>query len=186
MIKKVSKKAPVKGGFSYKKENVVKLIQLRIDQLEQEKPVEWLGEEIQKLFVSGEVTDQDILELQAKAVPMKDFIIITSYITKNPETGMFYNEALELARRFHSIVLGYENELTKTQSRNEAGIGKSLRDYERRIEKSFRDYERIVDEIYNNTLEKTKLDFLKSLPSYKEISSEMGYKYYKKSPFYEI
>lgn len=97
-----------------------------------------------------EVDDADILAIQHD-IGMGNFLELTCYLTKSPETGMYFVDARTIAQKYHFMLLS-------TIQKNK---GKDMI----AIEQSFRAYENMIETIFHGKLDKAKVDLLDSLPS---------------------
>lgn len=153
------------------KDGLAKLLSLRVRQLKEKKEIEWLGLEIQTLWIKKEVDIGDFLSLQEN-IPMGDFIELAGFLKRNDDNEMFYNEALDLARRYHFMILAVLVKEFPTPT------------FDQKSE-TFRKYEKMVDSIFNGEEGKDKIEFLKTLPSWRAWDGGKAYKMYLKSPFKE-
>lgn len=105
---------------------------------------------VQHAWDEKTLTEAQVLKWQATVLSMEDFIELTGYLQKNQTSGLTFNEARELAQRYHMCLLG---DLTKRGDHTQ-----------REVFETFKIYEEAVDVIFKGQMDEKKLKFLTTLP----------------------
>lgn len=157
--KQISKKQDKpESHFEYNHDNL-KLIQGIIqDELSnklyknREQALNAAGKKLQKMVESGEINQNDILAMQdAGKMNFGDFLIFSGQFSINATTGISRNDAIDLGRRYHFMLLEI-SEISQKETTIE----------------TFTKYEQIIEEIYHGTISKEKMKIIESLPTFDE------------------
>lgn len=125
--------------------------------------------EVARMFFAKEISEADILELQNKDFPMGELIDLTSYLKVNEKTKLTYREAIDLAARYHFMLITV--------------VEKEQKGDRSKVRETFPMYEKMINKIYEGTVNPEELAVIKTLPPFDKFDKDEAYKVYLSSIF---
>lgn len=150
--------------FKYNKDNIILLIEMRLECLKKQQKGDKLAQgifekEVADMAKSGKISKQDIMQLQHEGVDKITIMNISGHLVTGP-TGISFHDARDLGHKVQFIALSYAQ--------------KNGHDVKMAFGKSHQAMMDSIDEIQEGTYDPTKLAVLQALPSIEKWDHDLG------------